>query len=165
MVRAAAFVFALAALAACNQPDAVKREAPTAPAVIEPFDLHIEIGRYSAMLNQVSEHTAEAPAANPQPDVSDPRELARNLRETVWEYNLIRSRLCARGVQAALSCGAAYNPLWLADPAEATAPLPELQARADALGEEVMRLWNAVCREAEARVADEQEKMYVCAME
>ena len=152
------------ALAACN-PQQQSAEAPPAPEAIEPFDLNIEIGRYGAMLNQIEEHGMAAPSAMPEPDVGDPRELARNLRETVWAYNIARSRLCARGVQSALSCGPAYAPLWIGDAGDVEAPLPELKARADALGEDVMRLWNAVCEEAEARVVDEDERRLVCPME
>lgn len=155
---------ALALLGACSQPAPDPQSAP-APERIEPFDLNIEIGRYGAMLNQIEEHGLAAPSAMPEPDVSDRRELARHLRETVWEYNIARSRLCARGVQSALACGPAYAPLWIGDAADVEVPLPELKARADALGEDVMRLWNAVCEEAEARVADEDERRLVCPME
>jgi hypothetical protein len=149
-------------LAACGQP-AEQAKAPDAPEAPNPFDLNIEIGRYGVMLNQVGEHTRERPGADPE--VTEPRELARRLRETVWEYNLERSRLCAKGLFAEVTCGPAYEPVWISE-LETTAPsLEDLQTRSDAVGAEVMRLWNTVCEDARSRVEDEQERMYVCAIE
>ncbi len=147
-------------LTACGQ-NAEKAETPAAD---EPFVLNIEIGRYGAMLSQVEEHTRERPGVG-EPDPVQPAELARSLRETVWEYNLVRSRLCARGLFRDVACGPVYDPVWISEPAGAEPALADLQARADALGEEVMRLWNAVCSDARSRVEDEQERMYVCPME
>jgi hypothetical protein len=130
----------------------------------DPFDINIEIGRYGAMLNQIDEHTRERAGAA-EPAVTDPNELSRRLRETVWEYNLQRSRLCAKGLYAELSCGPAYAPVWLSEPDAAAPTLEDVETRADAVGDEVMRLWNAVCEDARAQETNEQERVYVCAME
>lgn len=151
-----AIVLALC-VAACGQDE----RAPQAP---DPFELNIEIGRYGAMLSQVNDHTRERPGSA-QPEVTDLRDLARRLRETVWEYNLERSRLCAKGLYAELTCGPAYDPVWMSEPDSITPSLEDLRTRANAVGDEVMRLWNAVCADARSRVTDEQERMFVCPME
>jgi hypothetical protein len=163
MSRACVVVLALIALAACNQQPAGQPK-QTAPEAVTPFDLNIEIGRYGVMLQQVGNITTEVPnAAELEPEA--PRAMARSLRETVWEYNLARSRLCARGLYMEASCGPAYEPVWISDPATAEPALEELKARADALGAEVQPFWNVVCEDIRARTTDEQEKMYVCAIE
>lgn len=146
-------------LAACG-PAAEKGE-PQPP---DPFDLNIAIGRYSVMLNQVAEHTRER-SGSAEASVTDPRELTRRLRETVWEYNLERSQLCAKGLFIELTCGPAYDPVWMSEPDTAPTSIDDLQTRATAVGDEVMRLWNAVCEDAASRVENEQERMYVCPME
>lgn len=156
--------FVMGALVACGQ----NEKAPPAPEAqqIQPFDLHIEIGRYGYMLSQVhgiaNPEDGMAPS-NENPE--EPRALARSLRETAWEYNLERSRLCARNYLAEASCGPSYNPVWLADPADAAVTLADLQARATALGDVVMPFWNAVCEDARSRVTDEEEQRLVCAIE
>lgn len=150
-------------VAACG-PAGEKADTPETPGQIDPFGLNIEIGRYGAMLSQAEDHTRERPGAG-EPDVQAPAELARRLRETVWEYNLVRSRLCARGLFRDVACGPVYDPVWISEPATAEPALEDIQTRADTLGLEVMRLWNAVCADARTRVTDEQEKMYVCPME
>jgi hypothetical protein len=160
------FVFialVMAALVACGRQE---KAAPAPEAEqIQPFDLHIEIGRYNYMLSQVysiANPDGEEPSSeNPE----EPRALARALRETAWKYNLERSRLCARNYLAEASCGPSYNPVWLADPADAEVSLPDLQARANALSEVVMPFWNAVCEDARSRIADEEEQRLVCAIE
>ena len=93
------------------------------------------------------------------------QDLARRLRETVWEYNLQRSRLCAKGLFTEVSCGPAYEPVWIAEPDSVTPTMEEVQSRSDAVGREVMRLWNAVCTDARSRESDDQERMLVCAIE
>ncbi len=151
-------------LAACGQ-GAEKAPPPSsAGEAVNAFDLHISIGRFGVMLGHVREHSTGRPGA-PEGEVSDPRELARALRETVWKLNLERSSLCARGLFAEISCAPAFEPVWISEPASAAPSLQDLSTRADALGEEVMPLWNAVCEDAASRVADAQEKMYVCGIE
>jgi hypothetical protein len=148
-------------VAACGQ---TGQKAPEAPEGPNPSDLNIEIGRYGAMLTQIEDHTRERPGAS-EVEADDPRDLARRLRETVWEYNLERSRLCAKGLYAELTCGPAYEPVWISEPPTATPSLQDVQTRTNAVGDEVLRLWNAVCEDARSRVRDEQERMYVCPME
>ncbi len=153
------------ALAACGQgAQTPTPEAPAANEAPDPFTLNIEIGRYGVMLSHVHALTGDRPGSA-EPEVTDPRELARSLRETAWEYNIERSRLCARGLFMEVSCGAAFEPVWISEPASAEPTLEELQSRSNALGEEVMRFWDVVCEDARTREPDEQAKMYVCAIE
>lgn len=161
-MKVRAIVLALC-VGACGQ-TGEQAKAPDAPEGVDPQTLSIEIGRYGAMLSQVEEHTRERPGTG-EVDPAQPRELARALRERVWEYNRTRSQLCAKGLFADVACGPAYAPVWISEPAEAAPSLDDLQSRANALGDEVMGLWNAVCEDAASRVPDEQEKMYVCPME
>jgi hypothetical protein len=162
-MRARAILLALA-LAACGQIGEKQGETPTAPAGPDPFTLNIEIGRYGAMLSQVTGHTQERPGSA-EPEVTAPRELARRLRETVWEYNIERSKICAKGLFTEITCTPAYEPVWIAEPPSAEPTLEEIQTRSDAVGEEVMRLWNAVCEDARTRATTEQERELACAME
>lgn len=158
-----AIVLALA-LAACGQTGEKQGEAPTAPVGPDPFTLNIEIGRYGAMLNQVTGHTEERPGSA-EPEVTDARDLARRLRETVWEYNIERSRICAKGLFTEITCTPAYEPVWISEPPNAEPTLEEIETRADAVGQEVMNLWNAVCEDARTRATTDEERMLACAME
>jgi hypothetical protein len=153
------------ALAACGQ-DAEQPEAP-APAPEQPdaMTLNIEIGRYGVMLSQVHGLSGDAAGDAPVADATDPQVMARALRETVWEYNLERSRLCAGGLYTEITCGPAFAPVWIGEPPTAAPTLEELQARSEAVGEEVIRLWNAVCANARAGETDEDAKMFICALE
>ena len=161
-MKTRAILLALVLLAACGQQSASKGAANAPP---NPQDLTIEIGRYGVMLDHVRNLTAETPAAANAAQPEEPVQLARTLRETVWAYNLERSRLCAKGLYTTVSCGAIYNPVWLSDAPDATPTLEELQQRADALGAEVQPFWAAVCDDVRARTTDEQAKTYVCAIE
>jgi hypothetical protein len=150
------------ALAACGQ-SASGPEAPSVSDTPNAVDLNIEVGRAGAMLNSVESLTSERPGADP--DVTDEADLARRLRETVWEYNVQRSRLCAKGLFAEVSCGPSFAPVWLSEPADAAPTLEDIQIRTVAVHQEVQRLWAAVCDDARSRVEDEAEKMAVCPME
>lgn len=164
-MKTRAIYLALLLIAACGQSTTTKAPEP-APHELNPQDLHIEIGRYGVMLSHVTNLTHEmAPAANVPSDPATPVALARQLRETVWEYNLERSRLCSDGLYTAVSCGPVFNPVWLADAADAEPTLQELKQRADAVGAEVMPFWNAVCEDVRAHETDDQAKMTVCAIE
>jgi len=156
-----AIVLALA-LAACGQ-TGEQAEVPTGPAGPDPATLNIEIGRFGAMLSQVSEQTVERPG-NIEPEVTEQRDLARRLREAVWTYNIQRSQLCAKGLFTEVACGSAYEPVWIAEPDTVEPTLEEIQSRSDALGVEVQRLWGVVCDDAKSRVPEE-ERMAVCPME
>lgn len=162
-MRLHAMALALA-LAACGQAGEKQAEVPTAPAGPDPFELNIEIGRYGAMLSQVTGHTGERPGSA-ETEVTEPRELARRLRETVWEYNLERSKLCAKGLFIELTCTPAFEPVWISEPPTAAPTMEEIQSRSESVGGEVMRLWNAVCDDARTRAATEQERETACAME
>ncbi|MGE0740543.1 MAG: hypothetical protein AB7O98_04310 [Hyphomonadaceae bacterium] len=152
------------ALAACGP--APESGAPAAPVGQEPdaFSLNIEIGRYGVMLGHVGDLSAQRPGAA-EGDVESPRELARRLRETVWEYNLTRSQLCGKNLFAEITCGPAYEPVWIAEPSTTEPTLAEIQSRSEDVGAEVMRLWNAVCDDARTRVADALDRSLVCAIE
>lgn len=162
-MKVRAILLALA-LAACGQAgNQAKTEAPANEAP-DPFDLSIEIGRYGVMLSQVHSLTGDQPGST-ETEVTEPRDLARRLRETVWEYNLERSSLCARGLYTAVSCAPSYQPVWIGEAADTAPTVEELAVRSRAVGEEVMRFWNTVCEDARTRETDEQAKMYVCAIE
>lgn len=153
------------ALAACGQ--TTEKGAPAASGAsdeLNPANLHIEIGRAGAMLSTVEDLTRERPG-NSEADVTAPAELARALRENVWEYNLQRSELCAKGLFTEASCGPPYEPVWISEPATTQPSLEEINTRARAVHVEVQRLWAAVCDDARSRIENEQEKMYVCPME
>lgn len=152
------------ALAACGQTGEKQAEAPTGPAGPDPASLNIEIGRYGAMLSQVGDHT-EARPGSAEPEVTEPRDLARRLRETVWEYNLQRSRICAKGLFTELACTSAYEPVWISEPPTAEPTLEEIQSRSDAVGAEVMALWNAICEDARTRATTDDERATACPME
>jgi len=156
-----AIVLALA-LAACGQ-TGEQQDVPTAPAGPDPFNLNIEIGRYGAMIGQVTGHTEARPGA--EPEVTEARDLARRLRETVWEYNIERSKICAKGLFTEITCTPAYEPVWIAEPPTAEPTMEEIQTRADAVGAEVMRLWDAVCEDAHTRATSDEERQVACAME
>lgn len=160
MPRARTLLIALFALAACGQQTGEKAEAPRP---VQPVDLQIEIGRYGVMLDQVQNLTAELPSAA-DPDAEAPQTLARGLRETVWQYNLARSRLCARGLYPEVSCGPAFEPTWISDLTSAEPPLEEIQSRAHAVSELVTPFWETVCTDVRERTV-EAERAYVCAME
>ncbi len=156
-----AFVLALA-LAACGQPaEQAKTQQSEAP---DPFTMSIEVGRYGVMLSQIQSLTRETPDAVEQ-DVTAPADLARRLRETVWEYNLARSGLCARGLYTQVSCGPTFQPVWIGEPVDSAPSLEELQTRSTAVGEEVMGFWNTVCEAARTAETDEEARAYVCAIE
>lgn len=149
-------------VAACGQSAEKGPEVPTAPAGPDPATLNIEIGRYGAMLYQIDELTSERPGAGAE--LSEQRDFARRLRENVWRLNLERSDLCAKGLFTEVACVPAYEPVWISEPATAEPTLEELQTRSDALGDEVMRFWDAVCEDARSR-ATEADRATVCGME
>lgn len=160
-------VFALVlglALAACGPQDPAKGSDTPASQAAREFDLQIEMRRYDTMLDQVASLTAERPGAGPIDD-NHPRELARGLRETVWQYNITRSQLCARGLFVEVACGPAYEPVWIAEPADAAPTLDEIQTRAAAVGAETQRLWDAVCEDARTRETDEADRALICPLE
>ena len=153
-------VIAAALIGACRREPAP----PPPPVASEASALQIDIDRYSYMLDQTRELTAER-TGSADPDLTAPTELARALRETVWEYNLERSQLCARGLFVDVACGPALEPVWMSEPATAEPSLEDLQLRAEGVGAEVMRFWDAVCEDARTRTEDEEARRLVCAIE
>jgi hypothetical protein len=132
----------------------------------DPHNLGIEIGRWGYMLTQIAEHTdgADPPYVEGR-DLDVQRNLARELREVVWTYNLQRSKICAAGVLTEASCGPAYAPAWLTEANMIAPSFPEIARRSTAVGDVVMPFWDKVCADAASRVADEEEKRLVCPME
>lgn len=156
-------IAAAVALAACGQgASAPEATAPNEPP--EEMGLNIEVGRYGVMLSQVRTLTAERPGVTEMAP-TDTRDISRRLREAVWELNLERSSLCARGLYVEATCAPAYQPVWIGEPATHAPTLEELRVRSDALGAEIMRLWNIACEEARAAEPDEQERQFICAIE
>lgn len=163
-VRALVFALGLAAtLAACGQSTTATTTGTATNEELTPANLQIDIGRTGAMLGNVRAITEELPAAV-ETDPTALREMARALRETVWEYNLERSRLCGRGLYTAVSCGSAYEPVWIAEAANSEPTLEILNERAEGLRAEVSRFEGAICDDARSKVP-ENERMAVCPME
>jgi hypothetical protein len=129
---------------------------------VDPFALHIEIGRWGVMTDTVDELLS---GGDVDADPTSPQALARGLREAVWSFNLARETACAAGKFTALACGAAYLPAWLGEAGNISPSLETLQARSDEVGAVVMPFWGAVCDDAQSRVADEEERLMVCPME
>jgi hypothetical protein len=159
-MRFQALVLAVA-LAACGQQGSAPAEAPE---IARQAVLQDEIHRYDVMLGQVESLTADRPGAG-HIDSAEPAALARSVREQVWQYNLTRSRLCSRGLFIDVSCGPPYQPVWIAEPADAVPSVEEVQTRATAFGVEARRLWDAVCADARTRETDEADRELVCMME
>lgn len=151
----------LLALAACGRGPATPPQTP--PAERDPFALNIEVGRYGVMLDQVAALTDERPAVT-EPEVTNLADLNRRLRETVWQYNIERSRLCAHGLFTDVACGPVYAPIWLSDAPTTEPTIEEIRSRSDDVGREVMGFWDAVCTDARSR-ADEQAQRSICALE
>ena len=162
-LRALVFALAMVAtLAACGQSNTASTTATTAEE-LTPANLQIEIGRTGAMLGNVRAVTENIPPGV-ENDPTALREMARALRETVWEYNLERSRLCGKGLYTAVSCGSAYEPVWIAEAADSEPTLEILNERAQGLRAEVSRFEGAICDDARSKVP-ESERMAVCPME
>lgn len=158
------FLACAVALGACRPATEKSAEQPVSAAAPDPRDLNVDIGRYGVMLRQVHSLTQDRPGSA-ELDPTAPRELGRALRESVWQYNVERSNLCAKGLFTEVACGPAYEPVWISEPSDVEPTLQEIQSRSQALGEEIIRFWRTVCDDAESRVADPQERMLVCAIE
>jgi hypothetical protein len=158
MKRALVLVVAVLALWAC------KPSGTATPQANNPQDLQIEIGRYGVMVNQAAALTAQKPGTS-MAEPSDPKEMARSLRETVWRFNVERSELCGRNLYAEVSCTPALEPVWMSEPADASPSLSELSERSQLVGQEVQKFWSAVCDDARRAVADPQQRRQVCAIE
>src|SRR5262249_4574112 len=91
----------VAMLGACRPPG---QTGPSSAAHVDPHALEVDINRYGAMLHQTGQLTATEIGA-PDASAQDAKELARGLREAVWQYNIQRSQLCARNLFTETSCG------------------------------------------------------------
>ena len=152
------WVLAFAALAACKQNNAVQQTANNAQ------DLHSQIARFGAMLGETAALTANKPGTG-LALASDPKELARALRETVWQFNVQRSQLCARNLYTDVSCGPALEPVWMAEPADAGPSLTELQQRSADVGQEIQKFWGAICDDARRRVTTPSQRQSICPLQ
>lgn len=145
-------------------------QAPPAAALdADPNNLQIEIGRYSAVLGQVVEHTgvaydhtaAEAPSEGAAA-------LMAELNDAVADYNAVRAALCAskdaptyKAIRAA-SCKAAFHPHWV----DRGAPsYLVIAARSQAAGGPILGLWDEVCAEAMRLQPAAEKDEPVCPME
>lgn len=144
-MRLGALVLVLA-LAACNQQ-------PAEPPPPNPANMSVDITRYGEMLGQVEALTADMPTTS-NIAASDPRALARGLREAVWAYNLERSRLCGRGVLPEASCGAPFLPAWINEAPDTELTVDMLAERQGAVSSLVAPFWQAVCASAQARAVE-----------
>jgi len=158
MNRVLIWALAAAALVACKQ------NSPAHQSTVTAEDLHIEIGRYGVMLGQTADLTEGRPGAG-MASPSDPKELARALRETVWGYNIQRSQLCRRDLYAEVTCGPVFDPVWMTEPPDATPSLAALEQRSQDVGQEVQKFWTAICEDAKRRAADPSQRQAICMME
>jgi hypothetical protein len=150
------------ALAACGQGAQTPAAAPAPSETPDPFLMNIEIGRYGVMLDQVSALSMQRPDGA-EADPTDPIVLARRLREVVWAYNLERSRLCGRALFTNLTCGPAFDPVWINEPRDAAPSLEVLAQRQAAVDALVLPFWSAVCADAKTRRAQDEDG--VCPIE
>lgn len=157
----AALIFSAAALIACKPPG--QTEAPAGPHV-DPHALQIEIGRYGVMLQQTG-HLTETQVGAPDASATDAKELARGLRETVWQYNIQRSQLCARNLFTETTCTPPYEPVWISEPPNSRPTPEQLQQRSEEVGHEVQTFWNAICSDARRRTQDHEQQRLICAIE
>ncbi|MET0183338.1 MAG: hypothetical protein ABW199_10670 [Caulobacterales bacterium] len=156
-MRCILLAVALSVLAACATKTAAEDE--------DPFHLHISIGRWSAMVSQIADiHAIAQPDHVSDDELLEASVLSRNLRMTVWQYNLERAQLCAERKLIEASCGAPYQPGWLIE-ARAAPSYRELAIRSRDVGDRVMPFWNAVCADAKAREPDPEMRQQICPME
>lgn len=153
-------VLAFAALAACRPPGAQ----PPAGQPVDPHALQIEIGRYGVMLHQTGELTSTQLGA-PDASAEDPKELARALREAVWQYNIQRSQLCGRNLFTETTCSPPYEPVWISEPASMRPTPEQLRQRSAEVGQEVQHFWGVICDDARHRTQNADQRRLVCSIE
>ncbi len=135
----------------------------------DPNNLQIEIGRYSALLGQVVEHTGvayEHTAHDAPPEGAEA--LMAQLFDAVKDYNAVRAALCASKPQPAYtairvaSCHAGFRPGWndRAAPSYVT-----IAKRSHEAGAPIIGLWDEVCGEARRLQPADQKDEPVCPME
>lgn len=160
------FLVLAAFAAACATP------AAESPLDADPFTLHIEIGRYSALLGQVVEHTGvsyEHTALAEQGEELDlaPEALMLRLREAAADYNAVRTALCASKAGASdygairrAACGPPFAT-W----APGAVTMETVARRSRDLGGPIIGLWGDVCDEARRLQKPEDADTPVCPME
>lgn len=138
----------------------------------DPLNLSIEIGRYSALLGQVVEHTGVSYEHTALGDAASGDEvttasLSVALREAAADYNAVRRALCASRGAAAFdairdaSCRAPAAKLWPLDAKD----FVTVARRSAETGEPIIALWGAVCDEAQRLQAPSDADEPVCPME
>jgi hypothetical protein len=130
-------------------------------------DLYIQLSYPYQMLDHTRE-LAELRDSTPDVDTrNNPRELARVLRQTVWEYDAESSSLCARGLYTDVSCLPALNPPWLYESAKAAPSAEELLRRAEWVQERMGALWDAACADFRERHPEVKGEGYMehCSVE
>lgn len=165
IILACAMAFGLAACA--TQEDHVTS---TTAIDSDPNNLQIEIGRYSALLGQVVEHTGVSydHAGQDVGDEVNAGTLMAQLSAAVRDYNAVRTALCAskggattyRKIRAD-SCRAQYRPDW------PSIPLTNgvVAQRSSEAGGPIIGLWDSVCEEARRLQPADQRDEPVCPME
>lgn len=134
----------------------------------DPMNLQIEIGRYSAMLGQVVEHTGVSYDHVGKDPENGPAGLMAQLDEAVADYNAVRAALCASkgerdfGAIRRASCGAPLTATWQSF---APATYQDVALRSRLIGKPVMKLWNDVCAEADRLHPPAPGEMHACPME
>ncbi|MBS0386690.1 MAG: hypothetical protein JSS00_15215 [Proteobacteria bacterium] len=155
-----ALAISILALAACKPPGQTGQAGPH----VDPHALQTEIGRYGLMLRQTGELTATQTGA-PDASAEDPKELARGLREAVWQYNIQRSQLCARNLFTETTCTPPYEPVWISEPPGARPTPEQLQQRSAEVGQEIQHFWAVICDDARHRTQDRDQRRSICAIE
>ena len=166
-MRAATAVFILL-LSACATPKPVSTE-PVAVIDADPNNLQIEIGRYSALLGQVVEHTGVAYDHVVVDQASEgAMTLMFQLEEAAADYNEVRKALCASRTGAttyvavrSASCAAGFHPRW--DRRRVT--YETVARRSNEAGGPIIGLWSEVCDEARRLQPADQKDEPVCPME
>ena len=135
----------------------------------DPNTLQIEIGRYSALLGQVVEHTGvtyEHTAHDAPPE--GPEALMAQLFDAVKDYNAVRAALCGSKSQPtyaairAASCTASFRPGWNDHAAPSYVTIAK---RSNEAGGPIIGLWDEVCGEAKRLQPADQKDEPVCPME
>ena len=166
-MMAAAGMVVMALLGGCAT--TTKTGTPAATLDTDPNNLQIEIGRYSALLGQVVEHTGvsyEHTAHDAPPDGAEA--LMAQLHDAVTDYNSVRGALCAsksestyKAIRAA-SCNATLRIVWNDKAAPSYYKIAE---RSHEVGGPIIGLWNSVCDEARRLQPADQKDEPVCPME
>jgi hypothetical protein len=157
-------------LAACATAEKPAPAAPPPEATLDadPANLQIEIGRYSALLGQIVEHTGVSYEHAGRDHAGEGAALLMmQLRDAVDDYNGVRAALCATKGQPgpyasirAASCATVLRPAWR----DESVTYMVVAQRSHAAGEAIIGLWDQVCTVA-ARQRPAGDDTPVCPME